>query len=689
MEQNLVIVLSDDDDDDDCSVHNNSSVLIVEDSVNKQDAMKTNEVLDEDLAITFSQKADVLPHARYDCTIPFCPTESDVSGPVERNEAFCEQCFCYVCDKQAAKCIFWSIPGMCHCNAHKRSVYWKGLRDKSIMGYLHELNFRFDLLEIDADLRRAESSLQEFSCRLALEYATFLKGEETSLYSLIGCNCSCHPPSHNPAGGSSSNNNMAGIQAANSGTEGCRACQDRHLRVISYDYTCVYECVLAFLDAAIRENPKTSAVLLLGAAKLFITHNSPNGNTNPKCRVSDCVPLLLWRVVTKVESLLVFAEFSESFVKQLQSFFQALPLPLHCRSLRNSLKVLPWDDPLLSAVMRGQNISGERKVKGRRTEVLCEPIAVVQARVHKLQQQNKYRELARYLKVVRSYNNEILQALRDLVPLYLCKVGDYMGAVSTMFSPMGAASCPASRLTPPQFTAYLRILTSGHAPSDLSLSMFSVPGHASSTLPDPLLSPQWTPVTGCNLLKKMEVLKFALKVLNCNTTVFAKTSRDVTFSVLMELNTAFRIHIPKTFQTDQAMLLLATQALALRILQSRLSPILNVIMAFKLNPWALHWLYYRLVGQPDVLHVLLCSVLEELFEERHKPPAKVKDASEHSFIANFIGLFFQDCSLTLNHNSYPTNELLASWNESACPWQFNLRQLLEFSVRDISIFAVY
>ncbi len=54
-----------------------------------------------------------------------------------------------------------------------------------------------------------------------------------------------------------------------------------------------------------------------------------------------------------------------------------------------SLSVLPWDDPLLSAVMKGQNITGERQVKGRRHQVLCEPLVVIQVRVCKLQQQNK------------------------------------------------------------------------------------------------------------------------------------------------------------------------------------------------------------------------------------------------------------------------------------------------------------
>uniref|UniRef100_A0A8C1W6N5 Zgc:112980 n=1 Tax=Cyprinus carpio TaxID=7962 RepID=A0A8C1W6N5_CYPCA len=617
-----IIILSDDDDDDEgdfFTTHNDSSVMIVENEGNEADVSKHIEELDEDLAITYSQTATVLPHARYDCTLAFCRAEQDLSGPLEDNGKHCDQCFCYICDKLASVCEFWTIPGICHCNAHKHSVYWKALRDKSLMGFLHELNFTFDPLDMDSDLRHAETSLQKFAGSLAMKYATFLLGFEDPSYS-TSCRCTCHR----------NINSTTPCQ-----TIGCNGCYKHHIKILDYDYTVVSQHIKMFLNEAKKENPKACVVMLLGAIKLFVTHTTP-GNIHAANIVSETVSMLLWRFMTKVWMLLVAFNFSSSFIKQLESFYQKLPLPSNC-TLPKSLSVLPWDDPLLSAVMKGQNITGERQGKGRRHKVLCEPLVVIQARVCKLQQQNKYRELARYLKVD----------------------GDYTGAVCHMLSPMPGAMCLASRLTPQQFRAYLRILTSGHAP-DVAQEFDTENGNM--IIPDPLLSTKWTPIEGSNSFKMMEVLKFALRVLDCNSIVFANSetwvyllsvvsssftspdgipigafypepdityqteTRDAASAILEELTTTSRIQIPKTFESgypDQARLLLATQALVLRIFHSKFRPILSVIMSFRVK-WT---------------------------------------ETEHSLVAYFLCMYFWENSVVLDLNTYPTNSLLATWNE--------------------------
>uniref|UniRef100_A0A4W4GNH4 Uncharacterized protein n=1 Tax=Electrophorus electricus TaxID=8005 RepID=A0A4W4GNH4_ELEEL len=628
MDQNTtVIVLSDDEDEGESTIYE-SSVLIVEENEGT-DAPKTSEVLDEDVTITFSRKAHVLPHARYDCTIPFCFTEGDVTGPEDSNAAYCEQCFCYVCDKLASTCQFWVIPGFCHCNAHKRSFYWKSLRDKRIMGYLHELNFTFDPMDMDADLRRAEASLQQFACSLALKFAAFLVGVEKPKQPIC-CYCQCH----------STNSRTTESHSASGSEVGCKSCRSRHVYFPEYDYSGVQERVCMFLDDAKQENPKSSIVMLLGAMKLIISHSAP-GNTHSIKEVSRAVDMLLYRYVNPVTP--VFCSSAH-----LLSTLQPVTMAKICALFGFSLNVLPWNDPLLSAVLKGQNVSGERRVKGRRAEVLLEPIVVIRARVQKLQQQKKYRELAlpfccfQMCTFLNGSHSCTLQDLSDWAPFYLCKVGDYAGAVNAMFSSMSGSLCPASRLSPAQFCAYLRIFVSGHAPSDMPNPLFL------NIQPDPFLSSTWTPVQGGSLLKRLAVVKFALRVLNCNDAVFAQG------------------------YPDQALLLLATQALALRICHSRLCPALHIVM--QLNPWALYWLFYSLVGQPNVVLDFLCVVLEELLENPKQ------DTAGHCFVANFLHLFFLEHTVVFDPSTYPTNELVARWNEAQHPWQYHLRQMLEIKV---------
>ncbi|GAA6082707.1 uncharacterized protein zgc:112980 isoform X1, partial [Tachysurus ichikawai] len=200
-------------------------------------------------------------------------------------------------------------------------------------------------------------------------------------------------------------------------------------------------------------------------------------------------------------------------------------------------------------------------------------------------------------------------------------VGDYAGASDSLLSPMYNSSCPASRLSPAQFGAYLRIFMSGHAPNGIphppQVEFIPHVQNVHTVQMDPLLSSTWTPIEGgSNLLRRQEVLKFALRVLNCNSAVFAHAeswikvlkfanqpscgpegsclpepdysflirTRDIATGILCELHRTSRIQIPKSFQKgypDQALLLLTTQALAGRLLHTRLKPILTVILTFK------------------------------------------------------------------------------------------------------------
>ncbi|XP_071031952.1 uncharacterized protein [Oncorhynchus clarkii lewisi] len=642
--EDVVIILSDDDD-----VSINDSVYIVEDiqnnvyPVDPSNCSRSHDPEgEEDLVVTFCQRGEVLPHARYDCTAhTFTPTDSDVGGPIESNQLFCHQCFCYVCDKVASECSVWTVSGVCHCNAHKRSVFWSNKRDKVVLGYLQMFNF--NLLEIDSDLRLAESLLLQLEEELSKEYASFQRGVAVRGLA-VQCACHCHTA-----------NRLE-----------CGNCQSNHLLLLVYDYSQVFECVCRFLGRAERERPRAAAVMRLGAAQLFITHCQPPGpviSHHLEARIAEALPLLLTRVMEEVRRQMVECDFSPEFLQKLQGFYQTLPLPPSCIALRNRLCVLPWSDVLLVSVLKGQNVTGIRPGKGKK-EPLTESAAVVLLRTETLQRLNRYRELTRYLKVVHSGNTERVQAVRDLIPLFLMKAGDFSSALSSFFYPPPGVCCPVCRLTPRLFTFYLRIITTATAPSVTA---------AIATQP---LSPDtpWEEVKGAVVPRQVEVVKFGLRVLKSNMavykdsqswayflhvlnspagppdTAFLTEARNVTMEILLNQGSlGHLIQIPRTFlmvYPDQALLLLVTQALALRILHEPLTPALPVLNYYKGHVWALRWLVGFLSSSPGRLESFLRGVAVELHNTDGSqlspssfPSSSLKDQPDpfwHYYLTDFI-----------------------------------------------------
>ncbi|XP_036828412.1 uncharacterized protein LOC110517923 isoform X2 [Oncorhynchus mykiss] len=603
--EDVVIILSDDDD-----VSINDSVCIVEDiqnhvyPVDPSNCSRSHDPEgEEDLVVTFCQRGEVLPHARYDCTAhTFTPTDSDVGGPIESNQLFCHQCFCYVCDKVASECSVWTVSGVCHCNAHKRSVFWSNKRDKVVLGYLQMFNF--NLLEIDSDLRLAESLLLQLEEELSKEYASFQRGVAVRGLA-VQCACHCHTA-----------NRLE-----------CGNCQSNHLLLLVYDYSQVFECVCRFLGRAERERPRAAAVMRLGAAQLFITHCQPPG------------------VMEAVRRQMVECDFSPEFLQKLQGFYQTLPLPPSCIALRNRLCVLPWSDVLLVSVLKGQNVTGIRPGKGKK-EPLTESAAVVLLRTETLQRLNS------------------VQAVRDLIPLFLMKAGDFSSALSSFFYPPPGVCCPVCRLTPRLFTLYLRIITTATAPSVTA---------AIATQP---LSPDtpWEEVKGAVVPRQVEVVKFGLRVLKSNMavykdsqswayflhvlnspagppdTAFLTEARNVTMEILLNQGSlGHLIQIPRTFlmvYPDQALLLLVTQALALRILHEPLTPALPVLNYYKGHVWALRWLVGFLSSSPGRLESFLRGVAVELHNTDGSqlspssfPSSSLKDQPDpfwHYYLTDFI-----------------------------------------------------
>ncbi|KAG9349794.1 hypothetical protein JZ751_026147 [Albula glossodonta] len=274
-----------------------------------------------------------------------------------------------------------------------------------------------------------------------------------------------------------------------------------------------------------------------------------------------------------------------TFLKGVEaSLTDLFPCACYCHaasSVTAGLNVFQWDDPLLMAVLRGQNITGERALKGKK-EVLFEAADVVQSRVETLKEQNS------------------LQSMRDQVPFFLCKAGNYHIALQSFFSSTSQMCCSACRLSPNQFTVYLKILTTGKIPVGK----------------DPFLSKEWETI-------KVPDIEFQAKY------------------------------------PDQALLMLVTQALAHRILHSPLINIISVVMAFKANAWGLKWFFHSLSVRPDILQVFIHGLLEELYRERDRDTSEYTFIADF-----FLFYMLDSRPLLLSISRPILDDLSDHWNEN-------------------------
>ncbi|XP_029367382.1 uncharacterized protein LOC115049369 isoform X2 [Echeneis naucrates] len=582
--EDVIIILSDDEDEDELGLScSEPSVYIVEAEDVKKDFELPPVVLDEDLVVTFSRRAEVLPHARYDCPIhPFTPTDCELNAPVADNQLMCDQCFCYICDKLASACVLWCHSGICHCNSHKRSEFWNNLRNGELLGGLKA--FQLTLSEIDIHLRQAEMMLQTFKQELSTRLLAFTKGNTLQDY---------------------------GLKCSN---------QQSHI----YDYTPVYEFVSSFLNKADTLDDRAAAILRLGATENFLTHFQPSGGLvlqSAFANVDMAKATLLHRVVTSVQRQMVMSDFSPEFIQKLQDFFKRLYLPAELRNMKNSLCVRPWKDVLLVSVLKGQNVCGFRKEKGKK-DILNELLSVVILRTELLQRQHRYRELCRYLRVVQTDGSALFQQVKDLIPFFMCKEGDLMSACNSFFP------C----LSPAVFLFYFRIFKTATAPK-LIVTQPAELCHSDAP---------WEPIKGATPLKRAELVKFALRVQRCSPGVFTDSqcwtrllttvkspcgsltalpapspkflheAKDVVKSIL---HSEQNIQIPRLFQEeypDQALLLLVTGALGLRILSGPLRPALPVLHTYQENVWALSWLSDSLSSNTQRFNCFLQEVRQEM-----------------------------------------------------------------------------
>ncbi|XP_034741427.1 uncharacterized protein zgc:112980 [Etheostoma cragini] len=578
VDSEIILIVSDDEDE----ICSEPSVLIVEvEDMKKSDCVVSPNALDEDLVVTFSRRAEVLPHARYDCPVhAFTATYCVIDTPVAGNQLMCDQCFCYICDKLASLCLKWKTD-VCHCNSHKRSDFWNRLRDCLLLGGLK--TFKLTLSEIDAPLRHADFMLQLFRQELSDLFSSFLKGKTVELVNSTQ-------------------------------------------KVLLHDYTPVYEFVSSFLNSADKQEDRAAAIMRLGAVEDFIGHFQVSGTVSLQSPMSNAAKaklVLLQRVIASVQRQMVMADFTQEFIHKLQDFYKRLCFPAELRNMKNSLCVRPWDDVLLVSVLKGQNVSGVRKDKGKK-DVLYEQTSVILLRTELLQRQHRYRELRRYLQVVKTDDIDGLQPVQDLIPFFMCMEGDFMSSLHSLFPSVNA---PASRFTPDLFQFYLCIFKTATAPK---LAVMR---------PEELCCSDaaWEPIKGAVPLTCARLVRFALRVQRCSSAVFTDSQCWTSLLTVVNTHTALPepcsqflqeakdvvntilqlesdVLIPGYFQKvypDQALLLLVTGALGLRICKAPLSPALPVLNTFKENTWAIAWLWLNMSSNPE----RLSSFLQEISQE--------------------------------------------------------------------------
>ncbi|XP_055662766.1 uncharacterized protein LOC106112197 [Falco peregrinus] len=675
-EEQSIILISDDEAE---NTHGSSVLLVDPQEKSVLEEKRSEEVVDEEceLIVTFSKQAYVMPHARYDCTIhPFERTECDTCSPLGKNADICNQCYCYVCDKLASECQNWTTLSLCHCNAHNKSKFWKDKRDFALAGVL--VMFNLELTDIDADLRHGGSLLIKFIQDLSVEYSKYLVGERTPP-TQQECFCLTKlPPGR------------------------CNICRSRNMEVV-YRYSGVFALVTSFLDQAEKESPKAAAVMFLGAAKEITLHKDPAlswQNLGQIGSLKIAVPCLLQRITTQLQRMLVLCDFPKSLYEKFILFFQSISLPCHCFGFSNSLNVVPWDHVLLTTVLKGQNVTGQRTQKGRKI-FLWEAFPVIEARVEKLVDQNNYKEVVRYLKAVKCNDSRGLRHLQDKIPFYFCKIGDFLNAACSLLYPIsGLTCCTACRITPLQFEVYLKMFRTGSVPAGK----------------DMLDSGPW--VTAGPPLKDAALIKHALKLLYCSVSLyrnpkcwssfimvlgsssllersghlhplslkeppldFQKRVLAATGGLLEELKAKINVSLPSAIFSPhlqhEACLILAVQAVQQMLFCDLpyLNSFLEIALAFGNNFWALRLLLEHLSYEENILQGTVNLILRDL-DCQKATILKLWQNLGPQYVGEFLCLF-----LTCRHKKMQSIGLFAlniiTENLNTCPWAKHLGNIFD------------
>ncbi|XP_042654358.1 uncharacterized protein LOC104361264 isoform X2 [Tyto alba] len=425
----------------------------------------------------------------------------------------------------------------------------------------------------------------------------------------------------------------------------CNICRSRNMEVV-YKYSGVFALVTSFLSQAERESPKAAAVMFLGAAKEIALHKDPAlswQNLGHTASLKIAVPCLLQRITTQLQRMLVLCDFPKNLYEKFVNFFQSISLPCHCFGFSNSFK-----------------------------------------------------EVVRYLRAVKCNDTKRLRDLRDKIPFYLCKTGDFLDAAHSLLFPINSlACCTACRVTPFQFEVYLKMFRTGSVP----------------TGKDMLDSGPW--ITVGSPLKDGVLIKQALKLLYSNVSLyrnpkcwsslimtlgsssfleksgrlhplslkeppldFQKGVLAASGGLLEELKAKINVCLPPAIFSPhfrhEACLILAVQAIQQMLFCDLpyLTSFLEIVLAFGSNFWALRLLLDHLSYEEHVLHGIVNLILRDLHCQK-AAMLKLWQNLGPQYVGEFLCLF-----LTCRHKEMQSIGLftlnIIMENLHMCPWAKHL-----------------
>ncbi|CAK8695886.1 unnamed protein product [Clavelina lepadiformis] len=343
-------------------------------------------VIDDDLEIVGTKEAEIMSHIRCDCPVhTYVRIESVSISPNPANVKSCSKCYCYICDKLAAECTQWTAEGCPHCNANTKSSCWKARRNMKRSPLMNLLTAE----EIDQDITASGDLAMKYVVRIRETYITYRNGIPCEAYN-VPCDCACH-------------------REARHHSEICPQCKAVHDMKKRFNYEPVRKIILETVKE-IQQNysnkPFSALVLFEALLSELCSHRPADFNhitrmpSNPDKKCQCNTPTIMeenieWELIKIFTTHEVPTSFKEKFIKCVNASIQPLQLT---DVLKRFMTMRHWDDLLLRAVISGQNTSGRLK----NGDMLKENPLVMEMRVKKLDKENKFIAIVRYLKAVKT-----------------------------------------------------------------------------------------------------------------------------------------------------------------------------------------------------------------------------------------------------------------------------------------------